>query len=90
MDWRYYWFWLAAANLITFILYGIDKSRSKRKGSRRISEITFHIFALLGGFIGGWLGMSLFRHKTRHMSFICILVLSTIIHLLLWYWILFR
>jgi uncharacterized membrane protein YsdA (DUF1294 family) len=90
VDWRIYWYWLAAATLITFLLYGIDKALSKRKGSRRISEITFHIFTLLGGFIGGWLGMSVFRHKTKHGIIIFMLVLGTLIHLALWYWIYLR
>ena len=29
--------------------------------------------ALVGGGVGGWLGMELFRHKTQHRSFrICV------------------
>jgi uncharacterized membrane protein YsdA (DUF1294 family) len=89
MEWRYYWIWLAIATVITFLLYGIDKSLSKRKSSRRVSEAAFHVLALSGGFIGGWLGMFFFRHKTKHRIFIFILVVSTIIHLALWYRIFF-
>nr|WP_035509836.1 DUF1294 domain-containing protein [Halobacillus karajensis] len=55
-------------NLLLFVMMGVDKRRSKR-GSWRIREKKLWIFAMLGGAFGGWLGMSLFRHKTKHSSF---------------------
>jgi uncharacterized membrane protein YsdA (DUF1294 family) len=81
----FYLVWLAAASVITFILYGLDKARSKRKGAWRIPEMTLHALALLGGFMGGWAGRSLFRHKTKKGIFLFVLVLSTVLHAgLLW------
>ena len=76
---RYSLIWLAALSLITFILYGIDKAQSKRKGAR-IPEAALHLLALAGGFIGGWAGRSLFRHKTKKGIFIFVLAVSTLIH----------
>lgn len=55
-------------NLIAFALYGIDKRRAKQ-GAWRISEYTLLLVALLGGSLGALLGMSYFRHKTRHRKF---------------------
>ena len=59
----------AIISLITFILYGVDKRRAKR-GKWRIPERVLIGFSLLGGGVGGWLGMKLFRHKTRHWYFV--------------------
>lgn len=55
-------------NLVTFVVYGIDKYKSK-KGKWRISELTLLTLALLGGSIGAWLAMKTFRHKTMHKKF---------------------
>ena len=60
--------YLAAVNLLDFILMGADKSKAKR-GAYRIPEATLLLFAILGGSVGGILGMLLFRHKTRHTAF---------------------
>jgi len=75
-----YLIWLAAASGITFILYGFDKAQSKRKGARRVPEVVFHVLALAGGFIGGWVGRSLFHHKTKKGIFVFVLIVSTVIH----------
>ena len=60
--------WLAGVNVVTFILYGVDKSRAK-KGRWRIPEKTLLLLPLLGGSVGGLLGMAAFHHKTRHWYF---------------------
>ena len=60
--------YLAAVNLLDFILMGADKSKAKR-GAYRIPEATLLLFAILGGSVGGILGMLLFHHKTRHAAF---------------------
>lgn len=59
---------LAAWNLTTFILMGIDKRRAQGI-RRRISEKTLFSCAFLFGCAGILLGMYAFRHKTRHLSF---------------------
>lgn len=60
---------MAIMSLCAFIAYGIDKVKAKR-GSRRISERSLLLLALVGGAAGAMLGMLLFRHKTRHMKFV--------------------
>ena len=60
--------YLVTVNLIAFILYGIDKYKS-RKSKWRISERTLIIIALIGGSIGALLAMKAFRHKTKHKKF---------------------
>jgi uncharacterized membrane protein YsdA (DUF1294 family) len=60
--------WLLAINLVTFGYYGYDKARARSRGSR-IPEVVLHGLVLLGGTIGGYLGMHLFRHKTIKPAF---------------------
>jgi uncharacterized membrane protein YsdA (DUF1294 family) len=89
MGWHLYWLWLAAASVITFLLYGYDKAQSKN-GGWRVPEIVLHLLALAGGFPGGWLGRSVFRHKTKKAIFVLVLVVSTALHLGLVYWLFIR
>lgn len=60
--------YLAIVNLVALILYGIDKWRAVHQ-EWRISEATLLIIAAIGGSVGAWLGMQLFRHKTKHLKF---------------------
>lgn len=60
--------YLAAINLITFIAFTIDKSKSKSK-SRRIPERTLLIMSAIGGSLGALLAMHFVRHKTQHAKF---------------------
>ena len=61
-------YYILAINLITFILYGIDKYKARR-GKWRISEVTLLMMAAIGGSIGAWTGMQLWHHKTMHRKF---------------------
>ena len=61
--------WLAAVNLVTFAVYGIDKAKAKR-GAWRVPERTLFLLPLLGGSLGALLGMKVFRHKTKHWYFV--------------------
>ncbi len=70
--------WIGLIGIITFIAYGIDKRRARKK-AWRIPEKTLFALNLAGGFIGGWVGMRLFRHKTKHPSFYVVQTLATII-----------
>ena len=76
--------YLAAANIVSFVMFGIDKSRAKRR-AWRISEAALLISAAVGGSVGAIAGMIIFRHKTKHMKFLIGLPLILIIHLALWY-----
>ncbi len=48
---------------------GIDKKRAIKRAFR-IPEATLFLIAIIGGTIGSILGMYVFRHKTRHVSFV--------------------
>lgn len=76
-------YYLLIINIITFIIYGIDKYKSI-KHKYRISEKTLIILAILGGSFGAFLGMITFHHKTQKRVFI---ILIPII-LLIWVYIL--
>ncbi|QAS54702.1 DUF1294 domain-containing protein [Halobacillus litoralis] len=67
-------------NIWLFSLMGLDKRRSKRK-SWRIKERNLWILALAGGAAGGWSGMKLYRHKTKHKTFKLLFPILAIIHL---------
>ena len=71
-------FYLIIINLIAFALYGIDKKRSIRN-EYRISENVLLWMARLGGVIGSWLGIKIFRHETKHTKFRVIVPLWMII-----------
>lgn len=60
--------YLLTVNAAGFILMLIDKRRAK-KNLWRIPEKTLLAVAFLGGSIGAYAGMQLFRHKTRHPKF---------------------
>ena len=60
--------YLAAINVVTFFLYGIDKWKAKRS-KWRVSEAALIWMAVLGGSIGAWLGMKAWHHKTQHKKF---------------------
>ena len=58
-------YYLIVINIVTFLVYGIDKWKAKQ-GSWRISEATLLILAVIGGSIGALLGMRVWHHKTMH------------------------
>ena len=59
---------LLLINLITFAVYGYDKSCAKRR-AWRVPEIRLLLLAAVGGSGGALLAMFLFRHKTKHLKF---------------------
>ena len=72
-------FYLVFINLLGLVLFAVDKAKSKHKGSRRIPERTLLWVARLGGGLGCWLGMMLFRHKTKHTRFMVLVPLWTVV-----------
>ncbi|HNX29042.1 MAG TPA: DUF1294 domain-containing protein [Syntrophomonadaceae bacterium] len=60
--------YLIIINVIGLALFGLDKRRAKTH-AWRIRERDLFLVAIAGGSLGGWLGMYLFRHKTRHLKF---------------------
>ncbi len=65
---KYFLLYLAVINLVTFVLYGVDKRRARRE-QWRIPEKTLLLLPLIGGSVGGILGMRVFHHKTKHWYF---------------------
>lgn len=61
--------YLLIVNLIGFVLMFVDKKRAQNK-QWRIKEATLFLSAAIGGSIGAMLGMKVFRHKTKHLSFL--------------------
>lgn len=68
-------------NILTFLIYGMDKYFSKRN-MFRISEKILLFLSIIGGMVGAILGMNLFRHKTKKIKFKIINYLSLIIWLI--------
>lgn len=65
---KYLILFLLITNLITFIVFGIDK-RKAVKGRWRIQEKTLLLMGLVFGSVGQLLGMKVFRHKTNKWYF---------------------
>ena len=65
---KYLLLYLLLINLIGFLAMFLDKQKAK-KGKWRIPESTLLLLAVLGGSIGAWLGMRVWRHKTQHKKF---------------------
>lgn len=82
---KYLIIYLLSVSLITFILFGADKIKAKAH-KWRIPEKALLGLCLIGGFAGGFLGMEIFRHKTRHWYFYGIIIAS----LLIWTFVIYR
>lgn len=67
--WKVIAAYLVVINIVAFLLMGIDKHKAKKK-QWRIPERTLFLSAAIGGSIGAMYGMHLFRHKTKHKSFL--------------------
>ena len=60
--------YLIIMNILTFIVYGVDKHKAK-KGKWRVPESTLILLAVLGGAPGAGIGMLVWHHKTRKPKF---------------------
>ena len=59
---------IIGGNVITFVVYGIDKLKAK-KGKWRVPETTLLLLAIVGGSVGAWCGVRVWHHKTMHAKF---------------------
>lgn len=73
--------YLIIINIISFCIMGIDKYLSKSK-SRRISEKTLFVLALIYGSIGSIIGMYTFRHKTKKWYFTIMMPIILILQII--------
>ena len=76
-------------SLAAFAAFGLDKYKAKA-GKWRIPERTLFLLALLGGGIGAFLGMKVFRHKTRHTQFVIGIPVIMVIQAVLLGWYLWK
>lgn len=63
-----FYIYLLIINITGFIIMFIDKSRAIHK-EWRIPEKTLLLISAIGGSIGMYTGMHIFRHKTKHLKF---------------------
>ena len=70
--------------IITFIVYGLDKSFAK-KDKMRIKEAALLSLSILGGAIGGYLAMIIFHHKTKHWYFMLTNILGVVLFSVIFY-----
>nr|WP_317357176.1 DUF1294 domain-containing protein [uncultured Tyzzerella sp.] len=66
------------------MLIFIDKQKAI-KHKWRIKESTLFTWFILGGFIGGFLSMKIFHHKTKKLKFYFIGIISVLLHLSLFF-----
>lgn len=82
----FYLVFLACINVVSFILFGIDKKRAENK-EWRISEGSLIGISFLGGAMGSLIGMVVFKHKLSKRKFYLglpsILVLNKVIELII-------
>lgn len=74
--------YLLIMNIFGLFMMGIDKSRAKRH-VWRISEKTLFLVSVIGGSIGTWAGMYLFRHKTKHWYFVIGMPAIFVVHIVI-------
>ncbi len=72
--------YLIIVNLITCILFGVDKLKAAM-GSWRTPERVLLLFTFIGGSVGALVGMQVFRHKTRHWKFRICVPLALLLHI---------
>lgn len=60
--------YLVLINVLGLAVFGYDK-RCAVRHRWRVPERTLLLIALLGGSIGAYVGMQIYRHKTRHWKF---------------------
>ena len=85
--WLYYLIAVLIMSFITFILYGLDKSKAK-KNKRRIRESTLLLCSFFLDALGGYTGMLAFHHKTKHWYFQVVNIFSLAIHAVIFYYLL--
>lgn len=78
---------LGLMNVTGFAAVMVDKYKA-RKRKWRIPERNFFILSALGGGPGVYTGLLIFRHKTRHRSFMLGIPLIILIQVLVVYFIL--
>jgi len=79
---EFLFYYLILINIIATVLMMADKLKAKY-GLWRISENIFLSIALVGGSAGIYLGVKLFRHKTKKFKFNVIVPILVLIQIIL-------
>jgi uncharacterized membrane protein YsdA (DUF1294 family) len=66
-----FWSWIIGVSIASFGTYGYDKSIAGR-GVTRVPEVVLHALTALGGTIGSFAAMQIFRHKTQKKPFLMV------------------
>ena len=79
--------YLLIVNVVAFLAYWDDKHKARRK-AWRTPEATLLLLAAIGGSVGAWAAMQLFRHKTNHPQFYIGVPLIFVVQIgaALWLW----
>lgn len=88
IQYQYIFYYLLIINIITFILFGIDKYKAI-KNKWRIKEATLLGMSFIGGALGGMFGMYVFRHKTKKFYFFLGIPFMMILHVALFIYLVF-
>lgn len=79
---KYLYLYLVIINAAGLILMLVDKHKA-RKNRWRIPERTLLTVAAIGGSLGSYIGMQLFRHKTKHVAFSIGIPVILAVHILI-------
>lgn len=81
---NYFLLYFIIINLISFLLFFIDKQKAK-KDRWRIQEKTLHTMSFLGGVFGSIAAMVIFHHKTKKTAFVVITIAALIFNIVAYY-----
>lgn len=73
--------YLIIINLITFILFGLDKAKAILH-KWRIPEKTLILFSFFGGILGALFAMIFFNHKLKDKAFLSYFILTMLVWLI--------
>ena len=75
-------YYLVSVNILAFLFYGIDKYNAVHK-KYRVSEYSLFCLSIFGGAIGSLIGMRVFHHKTRKITFWIVNIISLVIWIII-------
>ncbi|HBV66818.1 MAG TPA: DUF1294 domain-containing protein [Clostridiales bacterium] len=81
---KYFLLYFIIINLISFILFFIDKQKAK-KDRWRIQEKTLHAMSFLGGVFGSIAAMIIFHHKTKKTVFVVFTIAAFVFNVFVYY-----
>ena len=71
--------YLLVMTIVGLVIMKVDKVKAQKQ-AWRVKEATLFLVSAIGGSLGTWAGMYIFRHKTKHWYFVVGMPLIFIIH----------